>query len=56
MISAVLQLNEEYEFFTLEEETLRTSLFANNRESLAKLEPGNLYNLKLKIDIQSLSR
>ena len=53
MISTVLQLSESYDFTTLEQDTLRISLFAKNKESLAELEPGNLYNLRIRIDTQT---
>ena len=52
-ISAVLRLTDSYDFITLEEDTLRMSLFAAGSEELASLEPGHLYNVRIRIDIQS---
>jgi len=31
------------------------SLFASGRDELASLEPGKLYNVRIRIDIQSAS-
>ena len=48
----MLRLTDTYDFITLEEDTLRMSMFANGSDQIASLESGLIYNIRIKIDIQ----
>ncbi|CDW79532.1 UNKNOWN [Stylonychia lemnae] len=50
-IGAVLKLNDNFEFVTLDEEILKVQLDPYSQEQVAGMNPGNLYNLKIKINI-----
>lgn len=56
MVDAVLRLNDNYQFETLEEDTLDISMHAKNHDSLVEYEPGHIYNVKIKIDLNQISQ
>lgn len=56
MIDAVLRLNDNYEFETLEEDILQVSIFCPNRVVLGNLQTGKVYHLRIKIDIDQVSK
>lgn len=51
MIDAILKLNNDYNFETMEGDVLHVSIFMPNKDLIYKLNPGQIYNLKIKIGL-----
>lgn len=49
MVDAILKLNDDFDFETMEGDVLHTSIYMPDKEMIYKLVPGCMYNLKIRI-------